>query len=125
MRGTCAHVRLTRVFFSSSLGIGLTLAALDPLRIIAGASLGAQPFLSSSAMPEWTPSSWRAYPVKQQPVYPDAVALEAAAAEVRRLPPLVTASEVDELRAAMAEVALGKRFLLQGGDCAERFMVRG
>jgi len=36
----------------------------------------------------------------------------------------VTPSEVDDLRQQMAEVALGKRFLLQGGDCAERFMVR-
>lgn len=41
---------------------------------------------------------------------------------VRRLPPLVTPSEVDALRRGLAEVAAGKRFLLQGGDCAERFM---
>jgi hypothetical protein len=40
---------------------------------------------------------------------------------VRRLPPLVSSSEVDALRAQLAEVAEGKRFLLQGGDCAERF----
>ena len=41
---------------------------------------------------------------------------------VSRLPPLVTAEEVDRLRAGLAEVAEGKRFLLQGGDCAERFL---
>lgn len=41
---------------------------------------------------------------------------------VRRLPPLVTPAEVDSLRAQLAEVAEGRRFLLQGGDCAERFM---
>lgn len=41
---------------------------------------------------------------------------------VRRLPPLVAPSEVDALRAQLAEVAEGKRFLLQGGDCAERFV---
>lgn len=41
---------------------------------------------------------------------------------MRRLPPLVTPAEVDALRAQLAEVAQGQRFLLQGGDCAERFM---
>ncbi len=41
---------------------------------------------------------------------------------VRVLPPLVVASEVDDLRIQLAEVAAGTRFLLQGGDCAERFM---
>lgn len=41
---------------------------------------------------------------------------------VRRLPPLVTPQEVESLRDALSEVAQGKRFILQGGDCAERFM---
>ena len=41
---------------------------------------------------------------------------------VRSLPPLVVASEVDLLRSQLAEVASGTRFLLQGGDCAERFV---
>ncbi len=41
---------------------------------------------------------------------------------MRRLPPLVTPQEVDSLREQLAEVAAGRRFLLQGGDCAERFM---
>jgi hypothetical protein len=34
----------------------------------------------------------------------------------------VTPHEVETLRAGLAEVAAGRRFLLQGGDCAERFM---
>ena len=70
----------------------------------------------------WSPSSWRTLPIKQQPTYKDAAALEAALAEIRRLPPLVTPEEVDALRARLAEVARGERFLVQGGDCAERFM---
>ena len=41
---------------------------------------------------------------------------------VRRLPPLVVVSEVEELRRQLAEAAQGKRFFLQGGDCAERFV---
>ena len=36
-------------------------------------------------------------------------------------PPLVTPWEVDRLQTHLAEASLGKRFLLQGGDCAERF----
>ena len=69
----------------------------------------------------WSPTSWRALPVKQQPTYPDERALESALGDLRRLPPLVTSREVNDLRAQLAEVALGQRFLLQGGDCAERF----
>lgn len=41
---------------------------------------------------------------------------------MRSLPPLVSFEEVDALKAQLAEVAQGKRFLLQGGDCAERFL---
>lgn len=40
---------------------------------------------------------------------------------VKSLPPLVCSEEVDDVRRQLAEVAEGKRFLLQGGDCAERF----
>src|SRR5690242_1326645 len=36
-------------------------------------------------------------------------------------PPLVVASEVDQLRDRLAAVARGQAFLLQGGDCAETF----
>jgi len=70
---------------------------------------------------DWSPDSWRSCPIKQQPQYPCEKALAASLAEVSRLPPLVTPREVDELRSQLAEVAQGKRFLLQGGDCAERF----
>jgi 3-deoxy-7-phosphoheptulonate synthase len=40
---------------------------------------------------------------------------------VRKLPPLVSVKEIEKLKSQLAEVAEGKRFLLQGGDCAERF----
>jgi len=70
---------------------------------------------------EWSPTSWRALPAAQQPVYADAEALESALIRLSRLPPLVTSWEVEELRRQLAEAAHGKRFLLQGGDCAESF----
>jgi len=57
----------------------------------------------------------------QQPAYPDASAVDAVVAGLRRLPPLVFAGECDELRGRVAEVALGRSFMLQGGDCAETF----
>ncbi len=60
-------------------------------------------------------------PVRHQPRYPSAEALESALLELRNRPPLVTAGEVENLRAQLAEAAEGRRFLLQGGDCAESF----
>jgi 3-deoxy-7-phosphoheptulonate synthase len=70
---------------------------------------------------EWSPSSWRQRPALQQPCYPDADALQRAFDELRRLPPLVTSWEIVLLRRQLADAAAGRRFVLQGGDCAERF----
>ncbi|MCB1552285.1 MAG: 3-deoxy-7-phosphoheptulonate synthase class II [Xanthomonadales bacterium] len=73
-------------------------------------------------LPEaWAPESWLNREALQQPQYPDAGALAAAEAELARLPPLVTSWEVLALRRQLAEAQEGKRFLLQGGDCAESF----
>jgi len=69
----------------------------------------------------WTPDSWRARPIAQQPAYEDDDALRAAHAELAALPPLVDRGEVDTLRARLAAAGRGEAFLLQGGDCAERF----
>ena len=69
----------------------------------------------------WSPTSWREREALQQPNYDDRAALDHAVAELGRLPRLVTPWEVDALRKQLAEAAAGKRFLLQGGDCAESF----
>ena len=69
----------------------------------------------------WVPGSWRTKPALQLPQYPDAVALAAAQDELRALPPLVTSWEILSLKQQLAEAQDGKRFLLQGGDCAETF----
>src|SRR5690606_41877604 len=69
----------------------------------------------------WTPDSWRTRPALQMPTYPDQAALERALAELRHLPPLVTSWEILALKRQLAEAQEGKRFLLQGGDCAENF----
>src|SRR5690606_20844072 len=69
----------------------------------------------------WSPASWRERPALQMPQYPDAQALERALAQLRRLPPLVTSLEIFALKRQIAEAQEGRRFLLQGGDCAENF----
>src|SRR5476651_2778171 len=75
----------------------------------------------SSSAADWTPTSWRGRPAQQMPVYPDATVLAGAEARLRRYPPLVFAGEARKLKAALAKVAAGDAFLLQGGDCAESF----
>lgn len=71
---------------------------------------------------KWTPASWRALPAKHIPTdYPDADALTRVEQELRSYPPLVFAGEARKLKASLADVAAGKAFLLQGGDCAESF----
>jgi 3-deoxy-7-phosphoheptulonate synthase len=69
----------------------------------------------------WHPASWRSRRALQQPAYPDDAAVDDVLGQLRRRPPLVTSWEVDRLRHQLAEAAAGRRFLLQGGDCAERF----
>ncbi|MCA0394978.1 MAG: 3-deoxy-7-phosphoheptulonate synthase class II [Proteobacteria bacterium] len=71
--------------------------------------------------PEWQPGSWRSRPALQMPTYPDAQALAEVQDELRLLPPLVTSWEILALKQQLAEAQEGKRFLLQGGDCAETF----
>jgi 3-deoxy-7-phosphoheptulonate synthase len=69
----------------------------------------------------WTPDSWRSRPAEQIPDYPDSQAAAKVEAELAKYPPLVFAGEARILRARLADVAAGRAFLLQGGDCAESF----
>ncbi len=70
---------------------------------------------------DWTPDTWRSRTATQLPVYPDADALASALGELHSLPPLVTSWETLALKQHLAEAQEGKRFVLQGGDCAENF----
>src|SRR4051794_1055172 len=71
--------------------------------------------------PQWTPSTWRERPAEQQPDWPDAAAVEQVEKRLAGLPPLVFAGEARNLTTALGEVAGGRAFLLQAGDCAESF----
>jgi 3-deoxy-7-phosphoheptulonate synthase len=84
------------------------------------------PVTSSLAAHPSTPSDpgldvWRELPAAQQPEWPDDLVLREVALTLAGMPPLVVASEVDQLRERLAAVARGEAFLLQGGDCAETF----
>ena len=72
-------------------------------------------------MNNWTPTSWRNFPIQQQPQYTDVEALNRVEQQLGNLPPLVFAGEARALKRQLAEATQGKAFLLQGGDCAESF----
>ena len=69
----------------------------------------------------WTPDSWRDHPASQQPDWPDRAAVDEVVRTLSSRPPLVFAGEARRLTSALAEVAAGRAFLLQAGDCAESF----
>jgi 3-deoxy-7-phosphoheptulonate synthase len=78
------------------------------------------------SVPErWKPDSWRAKPAVQLPDYPDKNLLAAVEKQLASFPPLVFAGEARNLKRALARVAAGEAFLLQGGDCAESFAEHG
>jgi 3-deoxy-7-phosphoheptulonate synthase len=70
---------------------------------------------------DWSPISWQTKPLAQGVEYPDRALLRQTLAELAELPPLVTSWEVESLKSQLAEAQQGRRFLLQGGDCCERF----
>ncbi|HDZ5076054.1 TPA: 3-deoxy-7-phosphoheptulonate synthase class II [Campylobacter jejuni] len=69
----------------------------------------------------WTKNSWKNYPIKQQPIYPNQEEMNRVLAKLEKLPPLVFAGEVRNLQKSLARVCRKEAFLLQGGDCAESF----
>lgn len=73
----------------------------------------------------WTPNSWRSKPIIQVPEYDDKEALKTVEERLASFPPLVFAGEARALKRQLGEVAEGRAFLLQGGDCAEAFAEHG
>jgi 3-deoxy-7-phosphoheptulonate synthase len=75
---------------------------------------------AASATPTgWSPTSWTTREALHLPTYPDTDALARAVSSLRALPPLVTSWEVERLKRLLADAQRGRRFVLQGGDCAE------
>ncbi|MGI9335607.1 MAG: class II 3-deoxy-7-phosphoheptulonate synthase [Gammaproteobacteria bacterium] len=80
-----------------------------------------EPGLKSELRSPWSPDSWQRYPARQLPDYPRPDESAEAHRKLSGFPPLVFAGEARELQARLGEVAEGRAFLLQGGDCAESF----
>lgn len=72
-------------------------------------------------MAPWSPTSWQSKPISQQPTYDTPDHLQATLDRLAKLPPLVTSWEVEKLRGHLTLASRGEAFLLQGGDCSERF----
>lgn len=88
---------------------------------IATSTGSVSPVQEVSPAQDWSPESWQSFPALQQANYPDQDALARALKKLADLPPLVTSWEILALREQIAEAQQGKRFILQGGDCAESF----
>ena len=69
----------------------------------------------------WKPNSWRDKPARHIPTYSNDEELSVAREKLSNFPPLVFAGESRNLLKQLEEVAKGRAFLLQGGDCAESF----
>lgn len=72
-------------------------------------------------MTKWAPHTWQAYPVTQAVDYKNRQQLELFLNKINTKQPLVTPHEVQALQQQLYQVAVGKQFILQGGDCAEAF----
>jgi 3-deoxy-7-phosphoheptulonate synthase len=69
----------------------------------------------------WSLNSWATHHIMQQPIYSDKAELKRVLKEIENKPPLVSEGEIENLKKQLADANLGKKFLLQAGDCAERF----
>ncbi|KAK9456983.1 DAHP synthetase [Dipodascopsis uninucleata] len=69
----------------------------------------------------WSPETWQGKPIVQDVIYDNAEEVEEALEKLEALPPLVSSYEICRLQQQLREAALGKAFVLQGGDCAELF----
>lgn len=69
----------------------------------------------------WFPASWRGRPARQMPEYSDADAVRSVETRLAGAAPVVRLEDAQRLREMMADLAEGRGFLLQGGDCAESF----
>lgn len=69
----------------------------------------------------WAKENWRSFPAMQQPKWPDSRICKAVVTKISRLPALVFAGETRALREQLCEVAKGRAYVLQAGDCSENF----
>lgn len=76
----------------------------------------------SNRVRDWAPTSWQSAPARHQPSYTDSAAYSRVITQLEQLPPLIFPGEVEQVRAQIADAAAGRKFILHGGDCVERFI---
>eukprot|EP00262_Sarcandra_glabra_P007059 TRINITY_DN1962_c0_g1_i1.p1 TRINITY_DN1962_c0_g1~~TRINITY_DN1962_c0_g1_i1.p1 ORF type:complete len:508 (+),score=80.21 TRINITY_DN1962_c0_g1_i1:183-1706(+) len=81
----------------------------------------AEPAKTKLNSTNWSIDSWKTKRALQIPVYPNKEELEKVLKTLETFPPIVFAGEARKLEERLADAAVGKAFLLQGGDCAESF----
>lgn len=69
----------------------------------------------------WTIHSWKNYPIKQQPKWPNEDELRCILTELSNLPALVFSGETRKLQNELSFVNMQRNFILQVGNCAELF----
>lgn len=99
----------------------VAVAVLKPSLTTKSVDLSVENQRKSKAASNWYPHNWRQLNALQQPHYQSQEQVENVERKLASYPPLVFAAEARELRRQLGEVAEGKAFLLQGGDCAESF----
>ena len=78
--------------------------------------------VSEVAGRQWSLDSWKQYKGEQMATYEDTALHASVLAKLTAVPGLVLPSEVDALTESLAAAGRGERFIVQGGDCAERFI---
>ncbi|KAF4376453.1 hypothetical protein G4B88_017189 [Cannabis sativa] len=76
---------------------------------------------ASNPSKSWTIDIWKTKKAIQLPEYPDQAELDSVLKTLESFPPIVFAREARSLEEKLGQAAMGKAFLLQGGDCAESF----
>jgi len=120
MKQSAGSLGLGLVLFSMVLAIGSLYSSLSPVDAMV-LRQPVKPFNNVNVKPGWSPSSWREKESVQIPKYADEEALKAAEQKLSESFPLVFAGEVRNLSEQLANVAMGKSFVMFGGDCAESF----
>ncbi|KAL2498849.1 Phospho-2-dehydro-3-deoxyheptonate aldolase 1 [Abeliophyllum distichum] len=113
----------------STLSVNPTTFVRHPISAVHAAEPAKTPVITTkkpsgsppSSATKWTTESWKTKKVLQLPEYPDQAELESVLKTLEAYPPLVFAGEVRNLEERLGEAAMGRAFLLQGGDCAESF----
>lgn len=87
----------------------------------AATATAVQSVTNNTVLNKWAIDSWKTKKALQLPEYPNKEELESVLETLDAFPPIVFAGEARNLEERLGEAAMGKAFLLQGGDCAESF----